>query len=278
MNARAATTPLTVLVDEWRGEPYPLTESLLHRYGGPFGLTTPSIYANFVASVDGVVSLAHEDRNSGSAISGRNDADRFIMGLLRACADAVLLGAGTLRATPHHRWTADDVYPAAAADFQELRRRLGRSAMPRLVVLTSNGDIDLGHPGLDGGMVVTNESTAATLRSAAPAGVAIRALTGDGRVRVADAVAAIRADGHASLLTEGGPRVVGELLRAHLLDELFLTVAPRLFGRDGGAERLAVLEGIAFAPEAAPSLQLSSLRGVDSFLYARYRVAQPGRD
>jgi len=84
------------------------------------------IYANFVSSIDGVVTLG-ANPSAGSVISGKSAADRFVMGLLRACADAVVLGAGTLRATPGHLWTPAHVYPALATEFTALRSALGRS-------------------------------------------------------------------------------------------------------------------------------------------------------
>jgi len=78
-------------------------------YAGDLGFSEHCLYGNFVASLDGVVALGPEYPSSGSAISGREPADRFVMGLLRAFADAVLIGAGTLRATPTHRWTPEHV-------------------------------------------------------------------------------------------------------------------------------------------------------------------------
>ena len=60
--------------------------------------------------MDGVTALGPEYPSSGSAISGHDPADRFVMGLLRACADVVLIGAGTLRATPGHLWTPGHVW------------------------------------------------------------------------------------------------------------------------------------------------------------------------
>ncbi len=56
----------------------------------------PYVIANFVSTLDGVVSYAIKGKSSGSTISGSNPADRFIMGLLRASVDAVMVGAGTL--------------------------------------------------------------------------------------------------------------------------------------------------------------------------------------
>src|SRR5512141_2287638 len=83
---------------------YGLAEGLKQRYGGGLGFEAPRLYANFVSSLDGVVAL-EGTTNSSQMISGKSEADRFVMGLLRACADAVMIGAGTLRAAPASLWT-----------------------------------------------------------------------------------------------------------------------------------------------------------------------------
>ena len=89
----------------------------LERIYGRLGFPKRVIYSNFVSSVDGVVTLG-PTASAGSVISGRNQADRFLMGLLRAFADAVLLGAGTLRATPGHDWTPEHIYPDLSSSYQ----------------------------------------------------------------------------------------------------------------------------------------------------------------
>ena len=74
----------------------------------------PYVFANFVSTVDGVVSYAIKGKSSGSAISDSNPADRFIMGLLRASADAIMIGAGTLEdAGANSLWTPEYVYSDA---------------------------------------------------------------------------------------------------------------------------------------------------------------------
>ncbi len=78
-------------------------------------------------------------------------ADRFVMGLLRACADMVLIGAGTLRATPGHLWISAHVCPAAADGYAALRRSRGMSIDPLLTVVTARGDLPAGHPALRAG-------------------------------------------------------------------------------------------------------------------------------
>ena len=82
---------------------YVLPEDLRTLYGGdlcfpPAPASRPYVVANFVSTLDGVVSFNIPGQSGGVQISGSNDADRFIMGLLRASADAVLVGAGTVGA------------------------------------------------------------------------------------------------------------------------------------------------------------------------------------
>ena len=68
------------------------------------------------------------------------------MGLLRAFADVVLIGAGTLASSPKGTWLPEKVYPPAADAFAELRRGLGRAERPEVAILTGHGSIDPAHP------------------------------------------------------------------------------------------------------------------------------------
>ena len=171
------------------------------------------MYANFVASMDGVTALGPEYPSSGSAISGHDAADRFVMGLLRTCADVVLIGAGTLRATPGHLWTPGHVCPAAADDYAALRRSLGHAADPRLAVVTARGDVPAGHPAVRAGaLILTSTAGARRLHGQLPAGCAVLDLGERPALPVADLLAAIRARGGSMVLTEGGPRLLGRLV------------------------------------------------------------------
>jgi len=151
--------PFEVLFEAADLPDYSLPADLKHVYGR-LGFPDRVVYSNFVSSIDGVVTLGSKP-SAGSVISGKDPADRFLMGLLRACADAVLLGAGTMRATPGHLWTPAHVYPALATEFTALRSALGRSAEPALVVLTASGELDFRHPALVRGAIVMTTSPGA---------------------------------------------------------------------------------------------------------------------
>src|SRR4029453_119164 len=89
-----------------------LPAELSHLHNGDPGLADECLYANFVVTVDGAVSIPGM-RGANAFIAGDSDADRFLMGLLRAFADAVLIGAGVLRASPRGTRRAAESYPPA---------------------------------------------------------------------------------------------------------------------------------------------------------------------
>ena len=79
-------------------------------YGGGLGFDEPCVFANFVETIDGVVAIPDLPR-SNALIAAESEADRFVMGLLRASADAVLVGSGTMLASPTGTWQPERVYP-----------------------------------------------------------------------------------------------------------------------------------------------------------------------
>jgi riboflavin biosynthesis pyrimidine reductase len=246
--------------------------ALVRAYGN-LGFKDRLIYSNFVMSQDGVVALG-SSASAGSVISGRNKADRFLMGLLRACADAVLLGAGTLRATPGHLWTPKHIFPDEAGSFAELRSTLGRKPEPRLVLLTT-GAIDPSHPAVvAGATILTTSEGAVALKRVLPGTCDVITVGESGEVDMVEAVAELRSRGHEVILTEGGPHVVGELVAHGLLDEAFITVSPVLAGRDG-EQRLGIIAGAELLPDHGVWSRLLSVRRHGDFLFTRYGL-KPG--
>ena len=102
-----------------------LPEELRERYGGGLGFDGPCVYANFVETLDGVVAIPGLEQ-SNALVADSSEDDKFLMGLLRAFADVVLIGSGTLLASPKGRWRPEGVYPEAKAAFAELREQLGK--------------------------------------------------------------------------------------------------------------------------------------------------------
>ena len=264
--------PLELLFEKDGSPSFDIPEGLERLYGGGLGFEAPCLYANFVSSLDGVVALEGREHSS-QMISGQSEADRFVMGLLRACADAVLIGAGTLRAAPGSLWTPASIYPDAVAEFVELRRNLGRSDEPRLVVLTARGEIDPNHPALEAGaMVLTTSRGATTLKDRLPGSSTVVALGDDRAINLVDVIATLRSEGHEAVLTEGGPTVIGGLLQTGLLEELFLTLSPILAGRSASRGRPGLVEGAELLPSQSISGDLLSIRKHGSHLFLRHAI------
>ncbi|HEX8939268.1 MAG TPA: dihydrofolate reductase family protein [Candidatus Limnocylindrales bacterium] len=257
-----------------------LSEALELAYDGdlriPLPADRPAVVANFVETLDGVVALDHSGRTGGGEVSGFSPTDRFVMGLLRALADIVLVGAGTIRASEGGGWTAPRVFPPRAADYRALRRALGLAPEPTTLIATATGRLDPTHPVFadpDIPVVVTGPRTAlASLRAAGlPAHVELESLPDD--VVTGETLVAVAARRGAGLvLCEGGPHLVAALVEAGVLDELFLTLAPQLAGRDAASQRLSLVEGLALWPDLPRWGRLASVRRAGDHLFLRYRL------
>jgi len=285
MTTPAPLDPLQSLYDAGRGNALPLSAALAALYG-PLALPAPPperpyVVANFVASLDGVVALDDAGRTGGGEISGHNVHDRAVMGLLRAAADAVIVGAGTLRADPDHLWTAAHIYPPLADAYRALRSALGKPHPPLDVIVTASGDVDPYLPVFRSDavrpLVVTTDRGAAHLRAQNPPPSLRIASVGDvPRVTaraILDAVARAQVpDGatNALALVEGGPHLMADFYSEGLLDEQFLTLAPQVVGRAGASARPGLVEGVRLAPGHAVWGDLLSVKRAASHLFLRY--------
>ena len=250
-----------------------LPVQLAELYDGGLAIRDGTVYANFVSSIDGIAALEGGRAPSGGIISGRNEADRFVMGLLRAFADAVVVGAGTVRAEGGRAlWTPDFIFPAAADAFRELRQALKRASSPRLVIVTGRGDLDPSDRALQAGaLVLTTLDRAAELRRRLPRAAEVRAVSDGDRVQVDDIFRVLAEEGHRSVLTEGGPRLFGQLVASDRIDELFLTVSPVLAGQKA-ARSFGLIRDIEFGRTPKPGWLLS-LRRHESHLFLRYGLS-----
>jgi 5-amino-6-(5-phosphoribosylamino)uracil reductase len=216
----------------------------------------PLVRLNMVASADGAVT----DRRGRSGGLG-GDGDRVVFRALRALADAVLVGAGTVRAErcgPHRP-------PEALA---ARRRADGRTRPAGVVVVSRSLDLDTGAPLFAEAEVPTVVLTCAASdpgRRAAIERVGRVVVAGDTWVDLAAGLVELRERlGWAHVLCEGGPTLNAQLLAADLVDELCLTVAPQLVG--GSGPRLAA------EIEPPRQLDLAAVCEQDGELLLRYRL------
>ena len=207
--------------------------------------TRPYVIINMVASVDGKAAIEGKASRLGS------QTDRQAMRTLRSKADAVMIGAGTLRAEKLSLGLDDDA---------------GRQ--PLAVIATNSGDVPLESNLIVGErqelLVIAPESI--TVRSGARRVLRVSA-DRSGSIDLREALKVLKAE-HAVdlLLVEGGPRLNHSLISQNLADELFLTLAPKLLG--GSAEEvLTVLEGPALEAE---DINLLSAHLAGDELFLRY--------
>jgi riboflavin biosynthesis pyrimidine reductase len=256
----------------WEADGLPafdLPEGLARLYGGPLGFHEPRVFANFVSTIDGVVAIPSVPK-SNRLISAGSESDRFVLGLLRACADVLVIGSGTLAASPRSTWSPAEAFPDAAADFAELRRRLDRPERLEVAVLTRSGRLDPAHPAFGAGaLALTTDAGAAALAGALPEDTVIAlGETVDPNV----VVAKLEARGRRLILCEGGPHVIGPFLERRLVDELFLTISPVLTGRVAADHRLALVEGTDLLPGGPLEASLLGIRQDEDHVFLRYRL------
>jgi riboflavin biosynthesis pyrimidine reductase len=265
-----ALEPLDVLYEAPGLPELELPGQLARLYGGDFGLAEPCVYANFVQTVDGVVAIPPVPR-SNAVVAADSEADHFVMGLLRAFADCVLVGAGTLAASPEGTWRPEKVFPPAAAAFAELRNGRGAAPAPEVAIVTGRGSIDPAHPVLESGAVVlTSTAGAERLAGKLPASATVLVLGEEVRLGGGAIVHALRERGYRMILSEAGPHTFGSLLAADAVQELFLTVSPLLAGDAGPGSRFRLVEAADLVPPRRRKL-LSVRRG-DEHLLLRYRL------
>jgi riboflavin-specific deaminase-like protein len=216
----------------------------------------PYTLVNFIASADGRATFQGRSAPLG------DPADRELFHGLREQVDAVMAGPVTVRVERYGRLTPDP-------ERRERRVLAGRSPEPLLSVVTRSGHVPSEAPVFsvpEQRIVVFAPGDTELQRSAAKVDLVP---LDPGEMTLTTAMRRLRADfGIRALLCEGGPTLFGALLAEGLVDELFLTLAPKLTG--GGASPT-----ISNGPEL-PELAALELRWVlqnASSLYLRYAVA-----
>ncbi|ROQ70468.1 riboflavin biosynthesis pyrimidine reductase [Streptomyces sp. 840.1] len=217
----------------------------------------PWLRANMVSTLDGAAQ--HDGRSQPISCP----SDMRIFGTLRGLADVVIAGAGTVRLEGYR--------PARAREaFAARRAAAGQGAAPAVAVVSGSLDLDFSLPLFTSPLVPTLVLTGAgappdRIAAARSAGAEV-VIAGEGsRVDPARAVRELAALGHRRLLTEGGPRLLGQFVAADALDEMCLTLAPMLTA--GDAQRIAGGPSVAVPERFA----LTSVLEEAGFLFSRYR-------
>ncbi len=230
--------------------------------GTPSG--RPAVLLNMACTTDGRATVGGRSGKIG------NRADRELFHALRAAVNAVLVGAGTVRAERYGPLVRDEAH-------QRLRVARGLAQEPLACLVSASLDLAPDIPLLAdpaARIAVLTPSAAGELPGTAAPVEYVRA-TSDGALDLPAALGELRARlGVRTLLCEGGPHLNGQLFAAGLVNELFLSLAPKLGGGGLAGESPRILSG----PEFDPPLELE-LVGVlesQSQLLLRYRVGGLG--
>jgi len=203
------------------------------------------------------------------------------MGLLRASADAIIVGARTVHdASPEGLWVPEYTYPDAKLLFREYRvNALHKPEYPLLVVVSGSGRLELERaifrtPGVRTAVITTSAGSDVLAAAGATKLPSVQIHVLDAKSGTMAPMAMLRllyAElGVRRLLHEGGPTLFGQFLEAEAVDELFLTLSPQIAGRKGDTIRPGLVEGIEFMPDRSPGFQLLSIKQRAEHLYLRY--------
>jgi riboflavin biosynthesis pyrimidine reductase len=198
----------------------------------------PAVRLNMIASIDGATAVGDVSGGLGGP------ADKHVFGVLRSLADVVLVAAGTVRAEQY-----------------------GPSAVP-IAVVTRTAELDWQSPFFTMAMarpIVLTVDDAPAENLCRAANVADVIVVGSGGVDFGRALGELGARGHHHVLAEGGPTLNGQLALAGVIDELCLTLSPKLAA--GSAKRILAGPDL---PTPTP-LELHSLLEDDGYLFLRYR-------
>lgn len=216
----------------------------------------PWVTVGMIASVDGATAVG----GRSGALGG--PADKAVFRAVRAVADVILVGAGTVRAEGYRPVRLS---PEALA----ARVAAGRpDSDPQLAIVSASLDLDLDGPLFTSGqrrpLVFTTVDSDPRRRRALEDRAEVR-LAGRGRVDLPDALAQLGADGTEVVVCEGGPRLNAGLVDAGVVDEWCVSIAPLV----AGDSSTRVVHGAGAMTEPG-RVELVSLLEGDGLLFGRW--------
>lgn len=213
------------------------------------------VSAVMIGSLDGAARLDGASGGLGNA------ADAALFALLRAQCDVILVGAATARIEGYGGDRPD-------AAMRAVRRRHGLTPAPRIAVVTNRAELAPTGPLLCDTevppLIITTAAAPAANLEALVGGAEI-VVAGDATVDLGTALDELRDRGLLRVSCEGGPTLLGQLIAAERLDELRLTVSPRLLVGDSGRITAGPL---VVNPR---TLELVHILEDEGFLFLRYR-------
>ena len=232
-------------------------------------------YSNFVISHDGKTSFSVLHHEGGGDISGFNRHDQWVMALTRARADAVTVGANTLRTEPNHIWSSEFIFPQESEAFAQFRLKEGRRPFPYQVLVTRSGELNadaavFADSQLDV-IVATTTRGAEKIKALGLPNVNVLEL-GESDVDLGALHERLEKDfGVMTVLCEGGPKFYAAAIQAKQIEEEFLIISPVVVGGSSAEYRPGLIDGLALEPGNKFGVNLQSLRRAGNMLFLRSR-------
>lgn len=198
----------------------------------------PYFFTNFVSTVDGKVTVS---KFGYWPIGSNMDYETFTF--LRAHADAIIDGKNT--ALQFGKNTIDTINKSS---FKNLRKKLGKKGAVQYFVVTKN----------------PNQQLEKALKNS----YGFKPTIFSGTIK--ELVQFLKKENVRLVFIDGGPRLLGSFLKEDFLDEIFVTIAPKIFGSDGSV--LTMVEGHLLPPEKIKNLKLLSVQSSESEVYLRYKI------
>lgn len=222
----------------------------------------PFFYTNFVSTIDGKVMVTKNPQGYwpiGSLI------DHNLLIELRAHSDLLIHGKNTAT-------SFKTVNSLSSNKFKSFRKKLGKDQCLPYLVVSNHPDNTLATflDGSDQLKVILVTSKAAKLGLSLPPQIEVWHI-GESEVDLIKLAQTLKRKGFKNVLLEGGPTLLGEFLRDKLMDEIFLTLAPKIFGNEPGST-LTMVEGQLFPPDQVVNLKLLSVKENGDELFLRYKV------
>lgn len=192
----------------------------------------PFFYTNFVQTIDGKTWVS---KKGYWPIGSKKDYQTLLE--LRAYADCLIHGKNV--ALEFGTQTLESINQDS---FKKMRQKLGKN------------------PNLPYYIVTNHPKSLDHLNQAQIVGSDLKKLVQD-----------LQSKDYKYVLVEGGPTLLGSFLKDNLIDEIFLTIAPKIFG-NGDKNTLTLVEGVLFPPLKTKTLQLISFKEIANELFLRYKL------